>query len=225
MALPRYAQNASTAPVNMNGGSGLGFSPGLLGGGIGGILSGLFGDSGAPYKDASKQYQKYFQGAQQFQNPFFNAGQQATDNFQNWLQGQQDPSAFINKLMGGYQESPWAKNLQQQSLRASQNLGSANGLTGSTPMQLQAQQNAGNISSQDQNQWLQNVLGVNSNYGAGQQSLMQGGQGAANILSQLFGNAGSDMSQLKYNQRAGEQQDQSRMFGGIGSILASLFGL
>lgn len=184
---------------------------------LGQLFGGLFGNSGKPYEAAGKQYNKYFQGAQGFQNPFFNAGQQGMGNYQNWLQGQQDPSAFINKLMGQYQESPHAKNLQRQSMQAGNNAASASGLIGSTPFAQQMQQNASNISSQDQNSWLQNVLGINSQYGQGQQNLMQGGQNAANILSQLFQNQGSNMAGTAFGQQAGRNQD-------FMSILAGLFG-
>lgn len=193
-------------------------------GGLGAILGGLFGNSDAPYKDAMKQYQKYFQGAQNFQNPFFNAGQQGMGNYQNWLQGQQDPSAFLNKLMGGYQESPFAKNLQQQSMRAGQNAASAEGTLGSTPMMQQAQQNAGQIASADQNQWLQNALGINTQYGQGQQNLMQGGQNAANQLSSLFSGAAGDMGNLAYGKRAGKNQDFMSILSGLFSPMGSSGG-
>jgi hypothetical protein len=185
---------------------------------LGQLFGGLFGNSGAPYKSAMKQYQKYFQGATGAQNPFYNAGTQGMNNYQNWLQGQQDPSGFINKLMGQYQESPFAKNLQRQSMLAGQNAASASGLTGSTPFAQQMQQNAANIASGDQNQWLQNVLGINTQYGQGQNNLMQGGQHSADILSQLFSEMGGRMGQGAYGQKAGQNQD-------FMSILASLFGL
>ena len=95
--------------------------------------------------------------------------------------------------MGQYQQSPWARYQQQQAMRMANNMGSATGLTGSTPLQLQAQQNAANISSQDMNNWLQNVLGINTQYGQGQQNLMAGGQGAANALTSLYGDMGERM--------------------------------
>lgn len=190
-------------------------------GGLGQIFESLFGNAGKPYQDASKEYNKYFQGAQAYQNPFFQNGINGANNYQNWLGGQQDPGAFINKLMGGYQESPFAHNLQQQSMRAGQNAASANGTLGSTPFQQQAQQNAGQIASADQNQWLQNALGINTQYGQGQNNIMNSGQNAANSLSQLFSQAGQDQSQFKYNQSRGDQMDWSKLLSGIGS----LFGL
>ncbi len=195
-----------------------GFDPMSALGGIGGILGGMFGNSGSPYDKAMQQYQQYGNMAAGAQQPYANAGQGAIGNYQQWLQGQKDPSQFVNNLMGGYQESPYAKYMQQQSMNAGQNAASASGLSGSTPLMQQLQQNAGNIASQDQNQWLQNVLGVNTQYGQGQNNLMQGGQNAANQLSNIYSNMGNQMGQGAYGKEAGKQNDWWNTLGGIANI-------
>lgn len=219
MSMPRYAQDAiSNQGQNP-------FASASFGSGLGGFLGGLFGDSGAPYEDAMKQYQQWSNKAQGAQNPFLQAGQGAIGNFQNWLSGMQDPSQFINKLMGQYQESPWAKYQQQQSVRSGQNAASASGLLGSTPFAQQLQQNASNISSQDMNQWLQNVLGINTQYGAGNQSLINTGAGSANALTGLYNQMGQDMSGLAYGRGAAQNNDFiSQLLGGLqlGAGLMSL---
>ena len=190
--------------------------------GFGGLLGGLFGDSGSPYNDAMKQYQEWANKAQNVQNPFLQAGTGAIGNYQNWLQGMQDPSKFINGLMGQYQESPYAKYMQQQSIRSGQNAASASGMTGSTPFAQQLQQNASNISGQDMNQWLQNVLGINSQYGAGEAGLMNMGQNSANSLMDMYNHMGQQMGEGAYGKRAGQNQDFWNMIGG-GAQLASAF--
>lgn len=180
-------------------------------------MFGLFG-SGKAYKDQQHQYNKYMNQANQAQQPWMQAGQQAIPQYQNWLQGQQDPSGFINNLMGQYQESPYAKYLQQQSMNAGQNEASASGLMGSTPLIQQMQQNAGNISSGDMGSWLQNVLGINSNYGTGQNNLMQGGQNAANALSGNYTNQANENGRLAYNQTRGRQNDWGNLVGSIAGM-------
>jgi len=197
---------------------GQGGGGGGLFGGLGDIFGGLFGHPERAYEDAQKQYEKYFNQAQQYQNPFYNAGQQGLGNYQQWLQGQQDPSKFINDQMGKYQESPYAHNLQNQAMNAANNVGSASGLTGSTPLQMQAQQNAGNIASQDQNQWLQHVLGIHSQYGQGQMGLANMGQQAGNNLSNMYNQAGQDMSQFAYNKRRAQDQRWPQIFSGLGQL-------
>ena len=185
-------------------------------------LGSLFGDSGAPYDDAMKQYREWAQKAQEAQDPYLKAGQGAIGDYQQWLQGQKDPSGFINNLMGQYQQSPYAKYMQQQSMRAGQNAASAGGLMGSTPFAQQMQQNAGNIASGDMQNWLKNVLGINTQYGQGEQNLMQGGQNAANALTGMYGNMGQQMGEAAYGRRAGQNQDWSNMIGAGLKIAAML---
>lgn len=189
-----------------------------LWGGFPGIMQGIFGHSGRPYEKARNAFLPYYEESKGYQQPYMQAGQQGMEGFQKWLQGQQDPSGFINNLMGGYQESPYAKYQQEQAMRAAQNMGSASGLLGSTPLTQYAQQNARDISSQDMNQWLQNVLGINTQYGQGQYGLMQGGQHAADLLSQLGLNAGEYMGGTAYGQEAGKQQDRNSLWAGIGKL-------
>jgi hypothetical protein len=167
-----------------------------------GFLGGIFGSPGKPYDKASQQYNQWTDNAARTNAPFYNAGAGAIPAYQQWLQGQQNPSQFINNLMGGYSESPWAHNQQQQSMNAGMNLGSASGLTGSSALAQQLQQNASNISSEDMNKWLQNVLGINTQYGEGQKNLMGMGQNAANNLSTMYGNAANFNSENAYNKQA-----------------------
>lgn len=199
MSMPRYAQDAITSQGQGGGNpfsGGMGGFGGGLGTGIAQLLSGLFGDSSGPYHEYM-DYQK--------------KGLEGYKGFEDWLNTQKDPSGFINKLMGQYNESPWAKYQQQQSVRAGQNAASANGLMGSTPFAQQLQQNAQNISSEDQQKWLQNVLGINSQYGQGQFGL---GGAKAGIYDRLGEGA--------YGARAGQDQDFFNILGGLGQTGASI---
>lgn len=197
-------------------------NPALFGGGLGTMMGGLFGNSGAPYSSAMDQYQQWANKAEGVQNPFLNAGTAAIPDYQAWLGTMKDPTAFINSTMNQYQQSPWAQYEQQQAMRANQNMASASGLSGSTPMQLQAQQNATNISSQDMNQWLQNVLGINTQYGQGQAHLMGVGQESANALTNMYMQMARMMGAGAYGQKAGEQSD---LWNTIGGAAAGLTGL
>ncbi|HHF7341049.1 TPA: hypothetical protein ACPSKZ_000684 [Legionella anisa] len=198
-----------------------GFDPQGMLSGLGGLFGGLFADSGAPYDKAMEQYQLWANQAQGTQQPYLNAGKNAIGDYQNWLTGMKDPSKFINNLMSGYQASPYSQYLQQQAIRAAQNAGSASGMIGSTPYTEQIQQNAANIASGDMNQWLQNVLGINTQYGQGQNNLMTGGQNAANTLTQLYAQMAQSMGDAAYGKEAGKQQDFGNIIGGIGNVIGS----
>ena len=199
------------------------FDAGMFGSGLGGFLGGLFGDSGKPYDKAMEQYQQWANKAQGTQQPFLDAGTGAIGNYQDWLEKQKDPTKFINDTMGQYSESPYAQYMQKQSLRAGQNAASASGMSGSTPLMQQMQQNAGNIASQDQNQWLQNVLGINTQYGQGQNNLMTGGQNAANSLTNMYNNMGQQMGEAAYGKEAGKKNDFWNTVGGGLGMIGSFF--
>lgn len=185
-----------------------------------GFLQGMFGHSGRPYEKAANTYRDNFNQAPSYQEPYNEAGQIAMPQFQQWLQKMKDPSGFVNSLMKGYNQSPWAKFETDQAQRFNTNQASASGLIGSTPYQQAGEQYAHDISSQDMQSWLQNVLGVNTQYGSGQQSLVNGGQHSSDILSQLFSHFAENMGQAKYGEEAGKQGDQNSIWAGI----TKLFG-
>lgn len=192
-------------------------------GGLGQVGKGMFGNSGKPYDEAGKQYQDWTNKAATLNSPYYNAGTGAIPEYQQWLQGQKDPSKFINSLMGNYQSSPYAQNLQKNAMLAGQNFASANGLSGSTPMMEQMQQNAGNIANADMSQWLQNVLGINTQYGQGQQNMVNMGQNATNSLTNLYGQTGNNMANASYGKEAGKQQDSNDFWGGILNMIGSFY--
>ena len=182
------------------------------------IFYGLFGNAGKPYEAAENVLNRNLPEAKGYQNPFYNMGVGAIPQFQDWLGRMKNPSDFINNLMGGYQESPFAKYQQNQAVRAATNAGSASGLTGSTPMAQFMQQNARDISSQDMNQWLQNVLGINTQYGAGLGAQVGGGQNAANQLTQLLSDFMTNKAGLRYGEEAAEQGQRGSLFSGLGKF-------
>jgi hypothetical protein len=188
--------------------------------GLPGVLQGLFGNSGEPYKKAWNAYQPYYEKAEGQQNPFYNAGTNAIPQYQNWVNSMQNPQDFINHLMNNYQQSPWARFQTQQGVNAANNAASKSGLIGSTPLANANNQMAQNISSQDMNNWLQNVLGINTQYGKGLGQETGWGQHAADILSQLASNAGEYAGGTAYGEQYGKQQDRNSLFAGI----AKMFG-
>jgi hypothetical protein len=195
------------------------FDRGMFTSGLGGLLGGLFGNTDEPYDAAMQQYQNYERKSENAYRPYQQAGQGALGDYQKWLQSQQNPSGFVNGLMDHYQESPYAQHLQQQALRAGENYGSATGLNGSSALTEQMQQNAGNIANQDQNQWLQHVLGINTQYGQGQNNLMQGGLGATNSLNNMYNQNAQRMGEAAYNKSASGQNNLWNTIGsGLGLI-------
>jgi hypothetical protein len=187
-------------------------------GDIGNLFSSMFSHPDRPYQKASDTLSKYLPQAQSYLNPFLKAGQGAIPDVQNWLKSMQNPSDFINNLMGKYEESPFAKFQQEQAMRAAQNMGSASGLTGSTPLTQFAEQQAEGISSEDMQKWLSSVLGINSEYGQGEFGLMGQGMQAGNSLTKLMQDYMNNQAGLSYGKEAAGQ-------GRTGNIIQSIANL
>jgi hypothetical protein len=178
-----------------------------------GVTDSLFGDPSKPYNEAGKEFEKYYNQAREYQQPYYEAGTGAIPQYQDYLKKMSDPAKYINNLTKQYSTSPQEQYAQDQAMRAATNAASSSGLIGSTPYQLQAQQNAGDIANQYQNQWLQNVLGINSQYGAGLGNLMGMGQGGANQITNLLSSLGSNMGQIAYRGGMAKQQQMQDLLG------------
>lgn len=196
------------------------FSSGFggFGGGIGSDLSqflgGMFGDSGKPYEDFMNEYRRWADQARHFQDPYLQAGEKGLGNYQDWLNQMKDPSGFINNLMGKYQESPWSQALQRKALQAGTNAASAAGTVGSTPFAQQMQQQASDIASSGMNDWLSKVLGINTEYGQGNQFLIGSGQHAADDMTRFFQDMAEKMGAGAFGKRFGRDQDFWNAIGG-----------
>lgn len=165
------------------------------------------------FEQAGQQFKQYADLSREYQKPFYEAGKNAIPQYQNYLNKMSDPSKFINDLMKGYSTSPQEQYTQDQAMRASTNMASATGLTGSTPFQLQAQENAGNIANEYQEQWLKDLLGINSQYGSGLSNLMSQGQGSANSISSILNSLGTNMGEMAYSGGMAKQQQMSQLLG------------
>ena len=99
----------------------------------------------------------------------------------------------------------------------------AAGLIGSTPWQQSGEQFARDISSQDMNQFLQNVLGVNNRYGMGLNNLLSYGANAGNQMSNLFGRQADMGANLAYGSGAADENENSNLWSNIGALAPLLF--
>jgi len=210
-----WGGNYGNAPPNGGGiGNFLSGHSGDIMGGLGDILAGIFGHPERPYQAEMGQYQQALGQGIGYQQPFYQAGVGAIPQYQNWLAQEQDPVAFMNRLMSQYQQSPYAKQETDAAMRALQNQASASGLIGSTPYMQAGEQTARDIAAQDMQSWLANVLGINTQYGQGQQTLMQGGQQSANAITNMIGQYGKNMAQTAGQQQAARQSNFGNILGG-----------
>ncbi len=201
-----------------------------LASGLGGIGAGLgsmfFGDNNPA--DAGMKYLDQIPGAvSPYYQPYINAGNQALPQLQSQYGNLlNDPGGMLNKIGGGFQQSPGFKFALDQALQGAGHSAAAGGMAGSPQAQQQAMQIATQLGNQDYYNWLNQATGM---YGQG----LQGMGGLANMgfnaskgMSDQIAQALAAKSQLGYAGQAAQNQAQGSAFGnilgGIGTLAAFL---
>lgn len=201
-----------------------------IGAGIGGIGSGIYNTFFA--KDPSKEGFKYLNQVPgqigQYYNPYIQSGQNAmgtlNSQYQNLLN---DPSALINRLAGGYQQSPGFNFEKQQGLGAIDNAAASGGMLGTPQHQQQAGELSTQLANKDFHQYLSDAL---AQYGlglSGMQGMNNQGYNASDALAQHLHENLNNQSQLGYQGVANKNQQQAGgwgdILGGVGSLAALAF--
>lgn len=136
----------------------------------------------------------YRQGIAGF-SPYSQAGVGGLSEFQRALMESQDPTAYLKKLMGSYQESPGLQANIQAGEQAANRAAAASGMIGSGAEMQNAASRAQALRSQDLQNYLNQALGLRSQYLGGQQGLAgMGMRSAEDILKGYGGMAGTEMN-------------------------------
>lgn len=198
--------------------------------GLGGLFGGLMGQSGAnqmsgDLQQAMSQMKQYGDQGLGFLSPYQQAGVGALGNFASFNQNYANPTQAYNNIMGNYQMTPAAQFQMQQMNKNMQNQQAAGGITGSPAAMKDMNQYDQGLVSQDQQQYLQNVLGIGNTYTNNLSQMMGEGLGAAQGMNQNRMQLGGDLSQLYQNMGMAGMYGNQAMGSGIGSLLGGLGGI
>jgi hypothetical protein len=172
------------------------------------------------YKKAQEELLKYFQQAMGYQQPFqqngVNQGQILTDAQKQLM----NPSEMLNKWTAGYETSPYAKQLMDQSKSSGLDAASSMGLTGSSPALNSIQNSAGNIMQKDRETYLNDLMNkYMQGIGIGQNIYGVGANTAGNMGNQAM-NMGNMMGGAKY----GETNSPGSMIGNLLNMAIQAYG-
>lgn len=163
------------------------------------------------YKDAQKELEKYFQQAQQYQQPYMQQGQEAYGGLNNAMNALLNPEELYNKWAQSYQESPATQMAKQEAQNLGLDAASSMGLMGSSPALQAIQAGTAKIGAQGRQDYLDNLM---QKYLAGAgiaQGVYGTGANAAGQLGQNAMNMGQNAGQLKF----GEKSAQGNLFGNL----------
>lgn len=150
-------------------------------------------------------------------SPFQQAGVSALGEFQTAIQPQiKDPVGFINNIASQFQLSPGAQFQTQQGIDAARQGGVTSGQLGSGAEQKALSQFAQGVTSQGQQQFLQNVLGQRQQGLQGLQGLIGSGLSADQLQEQFLSALAQQQAQVGAAKGA---LSAAQAQGGIAKIL------
>lgn len=175
-----------------------------------------------PYKQGQKAENEGYYNAQQYQQPYWQHGNDQYQNLYGAEQNLLDPEKLQAKWAEGYQTSPYAQRMLQMNQGQGLDAASSMGLEGSSGALQNIQQGAGDIVSKDRREYLNDLM---QKYMAGigiGQNIYNTGAGAGSDMAGHSMRHGENMSQLKYGQYGAPGEQFSKIAGAAGTAAMNL---
>lgn len=159
-----------------------------------------FLNPGKGYKEAGKEYEKYYNQAKNFQMPYYQSG---IDQIQKLMDAENrllNPADLQSEWSKGYETSPYAKQLQQEASSQGLDAASSMGLLGSSTALSNIQQGSSNIMQRDRDKYMNDLMEkYMKGIGIGQNMYGTGAGAASNIAGNAM-NQGNRMGEAAYGQ-------------------------
>lgn len=150
--------------------------------------------------------------------PWINSGSNNYNQYQQAVGQMQNPASFYQSMMSGYQETPQAQQQIQQGIKDANAATAASGMQGSGAEQTALQKQGQQIVSADQQNYLNNMMGIWGKYLGGMGGLqgedLSAGENSADMQEKLAA------AQAQLQGKADEAQQ-----GGKNSALGTGVGL
>lgn len=175
----------------------------------------LFNAFGGKDKSASDAAAPYFEQAQRtmkkYAKPFINRGEEQYGGLNDiYMQMRDDPAAFLESIMGNYEPSARYQQALKHGTQAASAAAAAGGYRGAPEDQEMQGRLAQSLMSDDMQNYINNILGIQTQGLGGSQGFYnQGYQAATGLgsdLSNLYSSQGS-LAVNDYRQNAQQKQD------------------
>jgi hypothetical protein len=189
--------------------------------GIGTFLSG----GKNPANDAMKYLNQIPQIGRSSYQPYIDQGRRAGGIAEGqYSKMGQDPTAFINQLMAGYEPSKGYQYKQGQMLKGMGNSAAAGGFAGTQNDQNAQAETIQGMLGGDMQQWLANLLGVQGTGLQGLSGMNQMGYDASGSLADYLGSNLSQQGSLAFQGRQQKNANQQALFNSLLQAGASAAG-
>lgn len=158
-------------------------------------------------------------------SPYINRGNDAASNLSpQFEQMTKDPAAFLEMLMGSYEPSKGYGLRRDEALRSAGNSAAAGGMRGSINDINNEAHITDSLLSDDMQQWLQNVLGIQGTGMSGESHFADEGYDATKNMTSDLSNLFGTQSQLAFQGAANQNKTSSDMMSGLMKMLGTVGG-
>ncbi len=176
-------------------------------------------------KQANRHLEQIGQQGREFYNPYIQRGQEAQGQLNPmYEQMSQDPQAFLDNILGSYQQSQGFQRQQQNALQAGNNSAAAGGFAGTMQHRNDQMDLARAMQGEDMDKFLQQILGIQgAGMGALQGQADRGYESGGSLMDLLSGMRGSQAG-LAYQGGANRNNRMQYGLAGLGQGLGQLGG-
>lgn len=174
---------------------------------------GIFGSN--PAKAAMPYLQQIPQFGKDAYQPFINQGMGAMSGQPNYQEMAQNPTNFLNMLMGQYQPSAGYQHKLDNALKAGGAAGAAGGVAGTPYHQEHMMGLANSLLDQDMQQFLGNVLGIQGFGAQGLENQIGRGFNASGNLADYLGSAYGQMGQAAFGGQQSSNATRQALLKGL----------
>lgn len=169
---------------------------------------------------AMQARQEAEQRARQDLNPYIESGRNALGNYEGGLAEMRDQPAFLEKILSGYKPSSAYSRRMQEGLQAiKQAYGAQGGMYGSGDYDKALMEHGQYLADQDQQQYLNNILGIRGDYLDRTSGLVDKGYGASNNLANIAYGTGQGIAGNQMDLGAAQAQKELARGGLLNNIL------
>lgn len=206
---------------------------GMIGAGIGNFMGNMFNNPASQYAEGMQPGMQRIDEATRratgYLQPWQTAGQTGLTNYMDMLKRYQNPEEMYNNIMGGWKMSQGTQSRLGGAMDALKNSMAARGMMGSGQEMKDIGKTYEDYAAQDQQQYLNNILGIGQTGLQGNANLSQWGQNAGTNMGGYEMQGAQDITSMmnaiaaaQAAQAANENKENSDLFGGIGSIVGKV---
>lgn len=175
--------------------------------------------------NAAQPYLQQIPGVgHQYYDPYIQQGQQAGQALQSEYGKQLDPATFMNQIMEQYKPSEAYQGRQDDLMKQMAAVAGQGGYAGTPMAQRQYGEQANRIMSEDQQQYLQNALGIYGQGISGEQQIAGRGYEAGGSMADLLGSNLNQQGGLAFQGQGQQNQQRQDLMKALAQMLGGGMG-